>query len=107
MKMSENAALNSLKLTVRMNQPKPISPDLFGIFFEDINYSADGGLYAEMIQNRSFEYSSADMPDWNFFTGWEVSGQASVALSTDAPIHSNNPHYLVLTIDGMIRLSNT
>ena len=39
---------------------KDISPDLFGIFFEDINYAADGGLYAELVQNRSFEYSAAD-----------------------------------------------
>ena len=39
---------------------KAISRELVGIFFEDISYSADGGLYAELIQNRSFEYSSAD-----------------------------------------------
>jgi hypothetical protein len=43
-------------LTIDMTQPgKPISPDLFGIFFEDLNYAADGGLYAELVQNRSFE----------------------------------------------------
>jgi alpha-N-arabinofuranosidase len=34
---------------------KPISPDQFGIFFEDLNYAAGGGLYAELVQNRSFE----------------------------------------------------
>ncbi|MBN8637680.1 MAG: alpha-N-arabinofuranosidase [Anaerolineae bacterium] len=98
------------RLTVQADQPKPISPDLFGIFFEDINYSADGGLYAELIQNRSFAYTSADNPDWNFFTGWELlpgSGTASIALGTDAPIHPNNPHYLALTIDGAVRLRNT
>ena len=44
-------------LTVDLAQPgKPISPELFGIFFEDLNYAADGGLYAELVQNRSFEY---------------------------------------------------
>jgi hypothetical protein len=42
-------------VTVQADRPKNISPDLFGIFFEDINYAADGGLYAELIQNRSFE----------------------------------------------------
>jgi hypothetical protein len=47
-------------VTVRADQGKPISPDLFGIFFEDINYAADGGLYAELVQNRSFEYTAAD-----------------------------------------------
>ena len=44
---------------------KKISPDLFGLFFEDINYSADGGLYAELVQNRSFEYSPTDHQGWN------------------------------------------
>ena len=47
-------------VTVRADQGKAISPDLFGIFFEDINYAADGGLYAELVQNRSFEYTAAD-----------------------------------------------
>ena len=37
-----------------MGQKKSISPNLFGIFFEDLNYAADGGLYAELVQNRSF-----------------------------------------------------
>ena len=44
---------------------KKISPHLFGLFFEDINYAADGGLYAEMMQNRSFEYSPTDRKDWH------------------------------------------
>ncbi len=39
---------------------KKISPDLFGLFFEDINYAADGGLYAELVQNRSFEYNPTE-----------------------------------------------
>ncbi len=46
---------------------KPISPDLFGLFFEDINYAADGGLYAELVQNRSFEYNPAERHEWNPF----------------------------------------
>jgi alpha-L-arabinofuranosidase len=45
------------KVTVYADQPEfEISPYLYGLFFEDINYAADGGLYAELIQNRSFEY---------------------------------------------------
>jgi alpha-N-arabinofuranosidase len=51
------------KMVVQAEHPKPISPDLFGIFFEDLNYAADGGLYAKLIQNRSFAYSAADHPD--------------------------------------------
>lgn len=40
-------------LTIDLAQSgKPISPELFGIFFEDLNYAADGGLYAELVQNR-------------------------------------------------------
>ena len=44
------------------NSPYPISPILIGAFFEDINYAADGGLYAEMVQNRDFEYCALTMP---------------------------------------------
>jgi len=84
-------------------QSKPISPDLFGIFFEDINYAADGGLYAELIQNRSFEYSPTDKKTWNAFTAWEyiTPGYAygSVNVETTHPIHFNNPHYVVLNIE--------
>ena len=50
---------------------KEISSDLFGLFFEDINYAADGGLYAELVQNRSFEYNPASNRDWNSFSFWE------------------------------------
>ena len=101
------------EVTIQADKAKAISPDLFGIFFEDINYAADGGLYAELIQNRSFEYSSADNPDWNFFTGWELienGGKYAVTLESESPIHPNNPHYLVLNIDAAqseIGLRNT
>ncbi len=51
-------AVQAAELTVDMNQaPRPVSPSLYGIFYEDINHAADGGLYAEMIRNRSFEDS--------------------------------------------------
>src|SRR6187402_539934 len=50
---------------------KKISTDLFGLFFEDINYAADGGLYAELIQNRSFEYSPTERKEWNPLAFWE------------------------------------
>lgn len=97
--ISTSLAPAAARIRIEADQPKPISADLFGIFFEDLNYAADGGLYAELIQNRSFEYSSADHPDWNFLTGWELIEQGAacaVALESAAPIHPNNPHYLVL-----------
>lgn len=59
---------------------------LYGVFFEDINFAADGGLYAELIKNRSFEF---DDP----FMGWKISGNVSV--KTDGPF-SNNPNYVRL-----------
>jgi len=95
------AAAQTHTLTVRADAPgKPISPDLFGIFFEDINYSADGGLYAELIQNRSFQYSPLDNPEWTAFSFWDLikRGKASGgwALEAAAPLHPDNPHYLVL-----------
>ena len=62
-----------LTLTVNLNQEgKPISPDLIGVFFEDISYAADGGLYAELVQNRSFEYSPTEQPDWHPLKFWEL-----------------------------------
>ncbi|GAB2874147.1 alpha-L-arabinofuranosidase C-terminal domain-containing protein [Streptomyces mayteni] len=77
-----------------------ISPDLFGVFFEDLNYAADGGLYAELVQNRSFEYRSADRSGWHALTAWELlerdGAAGSLTVSTDAPLHPANPHHAVL-----------
>ena len=82
---------------------KKISPDLFGLFFEDINYSADGGLYAELVQNRSFEYNPTEQKGWNPFSFWEyVSPGFSYGrlnVETSSPVHPNNPNYIVLEIE--------
>jgi len=82
---------------------KKISPDLFGLFFEDINYSADGGLYAELVQNRSFEYNPTERKEWNPFSYWEYFTQGysygKISVETSAPIHLNNPHYMVMDIE--------
>jgi alpha-N-arabinofuranosidase len=90
-------------VTVQAGQPKYISPDLFGIFFEDLNYAADGGLYAELVQNRSFEYSAADSKNWNSLTAWELvqnDGTGSVVVETNSPLNAGNPHYAVLTVEN-------
>ena len=68
----------------------PIQPTMYGLFFEDINYAADGGLYAEMIKNRSFEFPQS-------FMGWEVFG--NVELKNDGPF-KRNPNYVRLTNAG-------
>ena len=54
-------AINKMKVNV--SKPgAPVQSTMYGIFFEDINYAADGGLYAELIMNRSFEYPNAFIP---------------------------------------------
>ena len=96
------AGLKSVKATVtaQPEETKEISDLLMGIFFEDINYSADGGLYAELIQNRDFEYDPSDREgdkNWNSTHSWKLEGEnATFTISTSDPIHSNNPHYAVL-----------
>src|SRR5689334_17593210 len=78
---------------------KKISPDLFGLFFEDINYAADGGLYAEQVQNRSFEYSPTERKEWHPLSYWEYIAPGysygKISVETSAPINTNNPHYIV------------
>ena len=86
------------------NSSKPISTNLIGIFFEDINYSADGGLYAELIQNRDFEYSNLDRGEWSPQSFWELKGDgAQWKISTENPIHANNSHYAsIISSNGFV-----
>ena len=68
----------------------PIQKTMFGLFFEDINFAADGGLYAEKIKNRSFEFD-------NPLAGWQIVG--NVKVMDDGPFE-NNPHYVRLGYPG-------
>ena len=68
----------------------PIQPTMYGHFFEDINFGADGGLYAELVKNRSFEFPQN-------FMGWRVFG--NVTLMDDGPFE-RNPHYVRLGNPG-------
>ena len=91
-------------VTVALDAPaKPISPHLFGVFFEDLNYAADGGLYAELIQNRSFEYNAVEQPEWNNLTSWEVitrgGGKGNLRAADAFPLHANNPHYAAFAVE--------
>jgi alpha-L-arabinofuranosidase len=82
---------------VNWDNRKAISPNLMGIFFEDISYAADGGLYAELIQNRDFEYTADDHRNWNAQTAWRLEGDGTTwSIETKAPIHKNNVHYINL-----------
>ncbi len=78
-----------------------ISDLLFGIFFEDINFAADGGLYAEMVVNRSFEY--LDYAAGDAFHGWNTVGNATAEVKlndTANALNENNTNYLVLSNNG-------
>ncbi len=82
---------------------KEISKDLIGIFFEDISYSADGGLYAELVQNGSFEYNPTERDGWGAGTAWRFMRPGhSLGYITPMmanPIHENNPTYMRLHVE--------
>ena len=80
-------------------EEKAISGDLIGVFFEDISYAADGGLYAEMIQNRDFEYTPKDHRGWGATTAWHASEPINI-VQVD-PLSANNPHYAVVGEDTL------
>lgn len=94
------------KIVANAADQKAISTDFIGIFFEDINYAADGGLYAELVQNRDFEYSAADMArggGWDHDYAWSITAggkQQKMEFGTDNPIHANNKYYAVVNADG-------
>ena len=95
------ARLKNVKATLSIDPAgnKRISDKLIGIFFEDISWAADGGLYAELVQNRDFEYSNKDNGRWNSQTSWRIDGEGiDWSIETDAPIHANNPHYALLDV---------
>jgi alpha-N-arabinofuranosidase len=87
---------------------KPVSDvqkTMWGVFFEDINFAADGGLYAELVKNRSFEFSLPLM-------GWKLvreKGDGRVMASFYSPANQGNPRFLTIVVDtpdGAYGLSN-
>ena len=75
-------------LTIDTAHPREPLGDLFGIFFEDINHAADGGLYAEMVQNRSFEFDRIDRAEYHPLYAWEKveeGAEASLRIETAHP----------------------
>ena len=79
---------------------KAISDELIGIFFEDISSSADGGLYAELIQNGSFEYSPVEKDGWGPGTAWRMirpgHSLGYIEPRMDNGLNANNPTYMRL-----------
>ena len=80
------------QLDINLKKPgAAIQPTMYGIFFEDINYAADGGLYAELVKNRSFEFPADALQGWKAF--------GKVEVRNDGPFE-RNPHYVRLQDPG-------
>ena len=101
------AALAAATMGINAQKPvkapaggKAISNELIGIFFEDINNSADGGLYAELIQNGAFEFSPVERDGWGPGTAWRITrpGHSTgyIQPRMDNPVHANNATYMRL-----------
>src|SRR5208337_1240612 len=91
-------AAESVILTVQTDQPgAPLNHGMWGIFFEDINFGADGGLYAEMVKNGGFEFPDPLMR-WTKILNNVAHGRASI--HDENPFDAANPHYLRLESEG-------
>lgn len=87
-----------------------IAKDMYGLFFEDINYSLDGGLYAQMLENRNFEALFAFGKKDDFGTvydggyGWSIyedkGAGSSMYFGSENPLNEVNPHYMVFEGKG-------
>ena len=105
-----SVALAAAALGVNAQKPmtapaggKAISDELIGIFFEDINNSADGGLYAELVQNGSFEFSTMDRDGWGPGTAWRLirpgHSLGYMKPCVENPVHANNANYMRLHVE--------
>jgi alpha-L-arabinofuranosidase len=106
--LQEGIAQSSKTLTVKANEIKAsVQPTMWGVFFEDINQGADGGIYAELIKNRSFEFAKPMM-------GWKVLGkpqtEGDFLVVNRQQQNTANPRYLHVTLHnnakGTLGLSN-
>jgi len=100
------------KITVDINKPgHTVSPTLFGIFFEDINLSADGGIYPELVNNRSFEDADT-LQNWKFIS---TNGKSSASVITAdvqsrppvPPLNPFNRKSVCIKAEGSFKLENT
>lgn len=108
---------SQINLTVNTSEKKQHFGDMFGIFFEDLNHAADGGLYGELIRNRSFEFDKIDNRSYNHLTAWRLSGLRCIenestvrsendvketygtyCIEKEMPYSENNPHYLTVEV---------
>jgi alpha-L-arabinofuranosidase len=90
-------ALIAQEIIVQVNKPvADVKPTMWGVFFEDINFAADGGIYAELVKNRSFEFSLPMM-------GWKqvrLDGNGRTLPTFYSPSNPLNPHFLEVIVDA-------
>lgn len=94
--VADSAAAQDATISVQVDRPGvKVSPMLYGIFFEEINRAGDGGLYAELVQNRGFEDAAVPV-------GWQLvksaDAEASMTLDKSQPLNPHNPTSLRLSI---------
>ncbi len=83
-----------MKIRITDKKGVNVNPDMIGLFFEDINYGADGGLYGELLENRSFDFFPTDVfPENSPLWAWEKVGGCVFEMRTDAPMSEVNPQY--------------
>ena len=92
-----------MELRLSSKKGATIQQDMIGLFFEDINYAADGGLYAEMLENRAFEFVDCYGTVGDYYTkpapgyGWEAADGGLAEYVSGSPVSRVNPHYLRFT----------
>ncbi|MFO1497528.1 MAG: glycoside hydrolase family 127 protein [Verrucomicrobiota bacterium] len=97
-------AATQATVTVQADQPAHrVSPKLWGLFFEDINLSADGGIYPELVRNRSFEEGTGPEHWVLLNTG---SAQSEIAVDTSHPLNPLNRRSLRVRLNGSASLRN-
>lgn len=100
----------------KSKQGVAVSEHLYGLFFEDINQAADGGLNAEMVINNSFEFEYLAYDAHNCTVPvtirqmkdkyWDIFGAGPHYISTEGGMNANNPSYLVMCVGGIYRVEN-
>ena len=89
---------SAVTIEIQADQPgAKINPAMWGIFFEDISFGADGGLYAELVKNRGFEFPDALM-GWSKLSPNKARG--SISIRDEHPFNTKNPHYLRIESEG-------
>src|ERR1700733_9230122 len=93
-------AAGPAEVVVNVDHPgAAINPAMWGVFFEDINFGADGGLYAELVKNRGFEFPEP-MMGWTKLAPGIAKGHLSI--QDESPFNSANRRYLRIESEGKV-----